>query len=469
VIVAVALLLGAPLFIFFGSLSDRVGRLKIMMAGNLIAAISYLPIYHAMKAYSDPINPVMLTILVFIQVIFVTMVYGPIAAFLVEAFPAKIRYTSLSLPYHFGNGWFGGFPSAHLDVDRRQDRKHLRRTLLSNRCGGNHVLRSEHSSSRNGTRTRSGMRSKTWAREPHDPGKAHLSFDGCRLTAVGRVEAQIAPASLGSLRDVITTRIARDSGAIVGVAYVDLQTGDKLSIAADSSFHAASTMKVPVMIEVLRRAQQGAFSLDQGILLINQFRSIADGSPFSLDPKEDGDTTLYGKIGERVTVREMLQLMIVRSSNLATNQLIELVGAKNVTAGAVGLGAAHTRVLRGVEDQKAFDAGMINSITAGDLATLLDAIENGKVLSAESSALMRDILLAQEFNEKIPAGLPPGTRVAHKTGEITAVSHDAAIVYPAGRKPYVLVVLTRGLRDGKQSSALIADISRFVYAYATSH
>jgi MFS family permease len=109
VCVAVALFLGTPLFVFFGSLSDRIGRKKIMMAGNLLAAISYVPIYHAMKAYSSPVNPVALTLLVFIQVVFVTMVYGPIAAFLVEAFPAKIRYTSLSLPYHFGNGWFGGF------------------------------------------------------------------------------------------------------------------------------------------------------------------------------------------------------------------------------------------------------------------------------------------------------------------------------------------------------------------------
>jgi beta-lactamase class A len=159
--------------------------------------------------------------------------------------------------------------------------------------------------------------------------------------------------------------------------------------------------------------------------------------------------------------------MITRSSNFATNELIELVGAANVTAAARALGATRTQVLRGVEDQKAFDAGMINTTTAGDLATLLVAIENGKVLSPSSSALMRDILLAQEFNEKIPAGLPPGTRVAHKTGEITAVSHDAAIVYPAGRKPYVLTVLTRGIRDSKASSALIADISRLVYGYAT--
>jgi MFS family permease len=109
IIVAIALVAGAPLFILFGALSDRVGRKSVMMAGNLLAAISYYPIYVAMKAFSDPLNPVMLTLLVFIQVIFVTMVYGPIAAFLVEAFPAKIRYTSMSLPYHFGNGWFGGF------------------------------------------------------------------------------------------------------------------------------------------------------------------------------------------------------------------------------------------------------------------------------------------------------------------------------------------------------------------------
>ena len=108
-IVAIALLLGAPLFVLFGSLSDRIGRKKIMMGGNLLAALSYYPIYQAMKAFSDPISVPILVALVFVQVIFVTMVYGPIAAFLVEAFPAKIRYTSLSLPYHFGNGWFGGF------------------------------------------------------------------------------------------------------------------------------------------------------------------------------------------------------------------------------------------------------------------------------------------------------------------------------------------------------------------------
>ncbi|HYI13239.1 MAG TPA: MFS transporter [Thermoanaerobaculia bacterium] len=109
IIVAIALALGTPFFILFGALSDRIGRKKVMMAGNLIAALSYYPLYKAMYAASQPLQPVLMTALIFIQVIFVTMVYGPIAAFLVEAFPAKIRYTSLSLPYHIGNGWFGGF------------------------------------------------------------------------------------------------------------------------------------------------------------------------------------------------------------------------------------------------------------------------------------------------------------------------------------------------------------------------
>ncbi len=270
-----------------------------------------------------------------------------------------------------------------------------------------------------------------------------------------------------SLQQAIVVRIAADTGATVSVTYNDLQTGDRVSLNADTVFHAASTMKIPVMIEVLRRSQQGAFSLDQSLLLVNQFSSLADGSPFSLNKSDDEDTALYASVGQRVPVRDLLRRMITRSSNLATNQLIALVGAANVTAMALTLGASHMHVLRGVEDQKAFDAGMINTTTSADLATLLLAIEEGRVLSPSTSKEMREILLAQEVNDKIPAGLPPGTPVAHKTGEITAVSHDAAIVYPPGRKPYVLVVLTRGIRDPKKSATLIADISRLVYAHAT--
>ncbi len=272
----------------------------------------------------------------------------------------------------------------------------------------------------------------------------------------------------GSLRDSINARIAASPGAFVAVSYHDLETGEALEINGDSVFHAASTMKVPVMMEVLRQGQTAAFSLDQGILLVNQFSSIADGSSYALDAASDSDTALYSRIGERVTVRDLMQRMITRSSNLATNQLIALTGAANVNAMARSLGARRIQVLRGVEDQKAFDRGMNNTTTSGDLAILLLAIERGQVLSPASSAEMREILLAQEFNEKIPAGLPPGTRVAHKTGEITAVSHDAGVVYPQGRKPYVVVVLTKGLRESRASSALIADLSRLIYAHATA-
>lgn len=275
--------------------------------------------------------------------------------------------------------------------------------------------------------------------------------------------------SLDALRDSIVARIARTAGATAGISYVDLETAERLSINEDTVFHAASTMKIPVMIEVLRRAQEGAFTLDQPILLVNKFASLADGSQFTLDAGDDGDSSLYLRVGQRIPVSELMRLMITRSSNFATNELIELVGAAHVTAGAYALGATKLRVLRGVQDLKAFDAGLVNTTTAGDLATLLVEIENGRVLSPASSALMREVLLAQQFNDKIPAGLPAGTRVAHKTGEITAVSHDAAIVYPNGRKPYVLVVLTRGVQDGKASAALIADISRLVWSHATLH
>jgi beta-lactamase class A len=273
--------------------------------------------------------------------------------------------------------------------------------------------------------------------------------------------------STDSVLERIRTRIAEEPGAQVGLAYVDLASGDTLFLNADTSFHAASTMKVPVMIELFRRANTGSFRMDQGLLIVNQFASIVDGSLYSLDSSSDSDTRLYHRIGERVRVDTLLRLMITRSSNLATNTLITLVGADAVTRTMRSLGAQRIQVLRGVEDGKAFEKGLNNTTTARDLALILRAIEEGRAASVAATREMLGILLAQEFNEKIPAGLPAGTRVAHKTGEITAVSHDAAIVYPMGRKPYVLVVLTRGIPDGNRASKLIADISALVYAHSS--
>jgi beta-lactamase class A len=267
-----------------------------------------------------------------------------------------------------------------------------------------------------------------------------------------------------SMLERIQARIAEEPGVQVGLAYIDLASGDTLFLNADTSFHAASTMKVPVMIELYRRANTGSFRMNQGLLLVNQFASIVDGSLYALDSSSDSDSTLYHRIGERVRVDTLLRLMITRSSNFATNTLITLVGADAVTRTMRSLGAQRIQVLRGVEDGKAFEQGLNNTTTARDLAIILRAIEEGRAASPAATREMLGILLAQEFNEKIPAGLPAGTRVAHKTGEITAVSHDAAIVYPPGRRPYVLVVLTRGVSDGVKSSKLIADISAIVYA-----
>jgi len=273
--------------------------------------------------------------------------------------------------------------------------------------------------------------------------------------------------SLPTLAGQVAARIQAVPGAEVAVSYRDLATGDSLDLAADVDFHAASTMKIPVMIEVLRAVEGGRLGLDQGILLVNRFHSIADGSPYSLDAADDSDSLMYARVGQRVPVRELLERMIVRSSNLATNALIALVGADRANASAHAMGATHIRVLRGVEDNKAYAAGMNNTTTSADLAVLLQRIERNEALSSESARLMKQILLRQEFNGEIPAGVPPGTPVAHKTGSITATLHDAAIVYPAGRAPYVLVVLTRKIPQEATARALIADVSRLVWHYAT--
>jgi beta-lactamase class A len=271
-----------------------------------------------------------------------------------------------------------------------------------------------------------------------------------------------------ALRARLEQRITATPGAVVGLYYKSLSSGELVTIATDSSFHAASTMKVPVMIEFFRQVERGGLSADQPVLLVNEFASIVDGSPFSVSPIDDSDSTMYLRIGDRVSARELVERMIVRSSNLATNAVIALIGARHADSTAHALGARNMHVLRGVEDGKAFQKGMNNTTTARDLGLLLEAIERRTAASARSCDTMLAILGRQEFNDEIPAGLPPGTRVAHKTGSITAVLHDAALVYPAGRSPYVLVVLTRNTPDERVARALIADLSRLVYEHVTA-
>jgi beta-lactamase class A len=259
----------------------------------------------------------------------------------------------------------------------------------------------------------------------------------------------------------IEKRIA-DSHADVAVYFRTLDGRLEWSSHADDSFHAASTMKVPVMIELFHQAKEGKLSLDDTIPVHNQFHSIVDGSLFKLDPADDSEADLYKTEGQSRSLRQLCELMITFSSNLATNLLIEKLGVENIRTTVHSLGADGMNVLRGVEDGKAFEKGVNNTTTARGLGVLLTAIAEGKAVDADSSHAMVEILERQHFNEGIPAGLPPGTPVAHKTGEITKIHHDAAIVY--AKRPFILVILVRGLADLKDSSALMADITRTVYA-----
>ena len=273
---------------------------------------------------------------------------------------------------------------------------------------------------------------------------------------------------VAALRDRVASRAADVTGATVGVVFAEIGGGATFALNPDSVFHAASTMKVPVLIEYFRGIDAGRIKRDQELLLGTTFKSIVDGSPYALDAGVDSDSSVFARVGQRVPLRWLVERMIVRSSNLATNTLIEVLDAKKVDATAQSLGTRNMKVRRGVEDGKAFQAGLNNQTSARDLAVLLEAIETGKAASKQSCREMLDILAAQEFNDEIPAGLPPGTRVAHKTGWITGVTHDAAIVYPPGRKPYVLVVLTKGIPDRPVAQRLIADISRLVWDEVSS-
>ena len=279
----------------------------------------------------------------------------------------------------------------------------------------------------------------------------------------GRTPAPRAAPDLGALAGAIAARAEAEAPGTIAVSVIDLASDRRLGLRDTVSMHAASTMKVPVLIELFRQAEGGRFSLDDSVPVRNEFRSIADGTRYTLDPVDDSDSLVYTWVGARRTIRELARHMIVRSSNLATNLLIDLVTPDSVRRTLHAIGADGMHVLRGVEDGPAFRAGLNNTTTADGLARALEAIARCRITSRRACEEMADILAAQEFNEMIPAGLPPGTRVAHKTGWITGIQHDGAIVYPPGRAPYVLVVLTRGIRDTTRAARAGADISRLVW------
>ena len=267
----------------------------------------------------------------------------------------------------------------------------------------------------------------------------------------------------------LTNRIRQITEAAEGryaVAFIDVNDPEtNLFIHADEWFHAASTMKTPVMIEVYRQAAEGKFELDDKLTIRNEFTSIADGETYSMDIGRDKGDALYEHLGSELSIRELVYSMIVRSGNLATNIVIEHAGAENVNRTMAETGAEGIRVLRGVEDMAAFRAGLNNEVTARGLAMMYLRLAEGSILDEADSDEVISVLMDQHFRDMIPARLPENVKVAHKTGSITGVRHDSGIVYLPDGRSYVLVILSKEVPERENANRTGAKISRLVYDF----
>ena len=248
----------------------------------------------------------------------------------------------------------------------------------------------------------------------------------------------------------------------LGIAFYDYETTLQWSYNADAWFHAASTMKMAVLLGVYRMVERGELTLDAPVHVRNKFMSIAGNQLFMLDVGRDSDPEMYKHLGRTMTVQQLAYQMITVSSNFATNLLVDVVGVPTIQGALKELGIEGVTVLRGVEDQAAFDAGLNNLVTANGLLRMLRLIADGKAFSEEASRQMLAIMHDQQLKSGIPAGLPLPARVAHKTGNIATVHHDAGIVYLEDRRPYVLVVLTRFDQATPRGTA-VAEVSRDIY------
>ena len=272
-----------------------------------------------------------------------------------------------------------------------------------------------------------------------------------------------------TLRDTIL-RIGEDARAsAVAVAVYDFEHHTTWSINPARWFHAASTIKVPVLLGVYDAIEQHRFDPISRVHVRNRFISVVDGRPYRVPRSSDANAEVQAAIGRMMTVHELAEHMIVTSSNLATNLLLDLVGIEAARASLARLHVSGIDLRRGVEDESAWEAGINNRVTAAGLCETLRLVEEGKAISADASKAMLDILHQQRFRSGIPAGLPEDARVAHKTGEISTVAHDAGIVYLDGRDAYVVVILTEWAPDVNARQETIARISRAVYEYMTGN
>lgn len=270
-----------------------------------------------------------------------------------------------------------------------------------------------------------------------------------------------------SLRDTVL-RIGEDANAsAIAVAAYDFEHHTTWSLNPARWFHAASTIKVPVLLGVYEAIEQHRFEPYSRVHVRNRFLGVADGRPFRVAQEREANAEVHAAIGRMLTVHELAEHMIVTSSNLATNVLLDLVGVEAARASLARLHLGGIDLQRGVEDEVAWEAGINNRVTAAGLCDALRLIEEGKAISPEASKAMLDILHQQRFRSGIPAGLPEDARVAHKTGEISTVAHDAGIVYLDGRDAYVVVILTEWAPDVSGRQETIARISRAVYGFMT--
>ncbi|PWU04078.1 MAG: serine hydrolase [Bacteroidetes bacterium] len=270
--------------------------------------------------------------------------------------------------------------------------------------------------------------------------------------------------SLADLKSRIEDSLKTQSG-IFALAFKDLSSNKTIFINEHTIFHAASTMKTPVLVEVYNQVNQHKISLNDSIVLKNEFTSIADGSPFTLDSAVDSEKDLYTHLGEKRSLSQLLYQMITVSSNFSTNLVIDRVGANNVTETMRKLGLRDLQVLRGVEDNKAYAKGLNNIVTAYDLMILFEKIAKGKAVNPASSKEMIKILEDQKFNEIIPAQLPANVKVAHKTGSFKGVHHDSGIVFLPNGKKYVIVILSKDLTDEEAATRMMAGISGMIYRF----
>lgn len=268
-----------------------------------------------------------------------------------------------------------------------------------------------------------------------------------------------------SIAERIEEIASKSQAEEIAVAFYDYETEIGFSTHGDRLFHAASTIKVPVLVTVFAAIEQKKFSLDSRLHVRNRFYSAVTKEAFHCAAGRDANSAVQNAIGKTMSIEELATHMITTSSNLATNLLLELVGLEAAQNTLHELGFEGIELKRGVEDEKAFEAGINNMVTANGLLHLFRKIEEEAILSEESCSTMLDILHKQEFRSGIPAKLPSGTKVAHKTGEISTVAHDAGLVFPANRKPYGIAILTEWKPEASGRHETVAKISQAVFEY----